>query len=109
MVSTGGQRSPTGGVVACWPGGGVGPLVASVGQQLPVGVSGCLLICFCLQGLPLQWQVDVLPHAAAVCTLPGVYLMSPMLHSLTKNISEDSVIALIVGLYILHLFLYNYG
>lgn len=40
--------------------------------------------------------------------LPGVYLMSPMLHSLTKNISEDSVIAMIVGLCALHLFLYDY-
>lgn len=39
---------------------------------------------------------------------PGVYLMSPMLHSLTRNISEDSVIAMIVGLCITHLFLYDY-
>eukprot|EP00878_Enallax_costatus_P005691 GHUV01005968.1.p1 GENE.GHUV01005968.1~~GHUV01005968.1.p1 ORF type:complete len:398 (+),score=100.30 GHUV01005968.1:2189-3382(+) len=39
----------------------------------------------------------------------GVYLMSPMLHTLTKNISEDSVIAMIVGLCILHLFLHDYN
>lgn len=38
----------------------------------------------------------------------GVYLMSPMLHSLTRNISEDSVIAMIVGLCVTHLFLHDY-
>lgn len=38
----------------------------------------------------------------------GVYLMSPMLHTLTKNVSEDSVIAMIVGLSVLHLFLHDY-
>lgn len=38
----------------------------------------------------------------------GVYLMSPMLHSLTRNVSEDSVIAMIVGLCVTHLFLHDY-
>lgn len=38
----------------------------------------------------------------------GVYLMSPMLHSLTRNVSEDSVIAMIAGLCITHLFLHDY-
>lgn len=40
--------------------------------------------------------------------VPGVYLMSPLLHSLTRNISEDSVIALITGLCIMHLALHDY-
>lgn len=43
------------------------------------------------------------------CTcLPGVYLLSPMLHSLTRNVSEDSVIAMIVGLCVTHLALHDY-
>jgi phosphatidylinositol glycan class C protein len=49
------------------------------------------------------------PLLLLVCLAPaGVYLMSPMLHSLTRNISEDSVIAMIVGLCVLHLFLHDY-
>jgi hypothetical protein len=31
-----------------------------------------------------------------------------MLHSLTRNVSEDSVIAMIAGLCTLHLFLHDY-
>lgn len=38
----------------------------------------------------------------------GVYLLSPLLHSLTRTISEDSVIAMTVGLLILHLYLHDY-
>uniref|UniRef100_A0A383WEY0 Phosphatidylinositol N-acetylglucosaminyltransferase subunit C n=1 Tax=Tetradesmus obliquus TaxID=3088 RepID=A0A383WEY0_TETOB len=39
----------------------------------------------------------------------GVYLLSPMLHSLTRNVSEDSVIAMIVGLCVTHLALHDYN
>lgn len=56
-------------------------------------------------------QVCTASTCCLVCdgfVLPGVYLMSPMLHTLTKNISEDSVIAMIVGLCITHLFLHDY-
>eukprot|EP00879_Flechtneria_rotunda_P013359 GHRR01013949.1.p1 GENE.GHRR01013949.1~~GHRR01013949.1.p1 ORF type:complete len:178 (+),score=53.64 GHRR01013949.1:913-1446(+) len=35
--------------------------------------------------------------------------MSPLLHTLTNNISDDSVIAMIVGLCIIHLFLHDYN
>lgn len=38
----------------------------------------------------------------------GVYLLSPLLHSLTRTISEDSIIAMTVGLLILHLYLHDY-
>ena len=38
----------------------------------------------------------------------GVYLLSPLLHSLTRSISEDSIIAMAVGLLILHLYLHDY-
>jgi predicted phage gp36 major capsid-like protein len=54
--------------------------------------------------------VPLLLHAASarVRACAGVLLMSPLLRSLTRNISEDSVIAMIAGLCILHLFLYDY-
>lgn len=38
----------------------------------------------------------------------GVYLLSPLLHSLTRTISEDSIIAMTAGLLILHLYLHDY-
>eukprot|EP00877_Chromochloris_zofingiensis_P010970 jgi/Chrzof1/6126/Cz17g10210.t1 len=39
----------------------------------------------------------------------GVYLLSPLLHSLTRTISEDSIIAMTTGLLILHLYLHDYN
>lgn len=70
---------------------------------------------------PVQWcKPPCNTHPLAVATRrlldqapswrfpAGVYLMSPMLHSLTRNVSEDSVIAMIVGLCIMHLFLHDY-
>ena len=41
-------------------------------------------------------------------SLPGVLCFSPLLHTLTKTVSEDSVIALTVLLLLLHLFLHDY-
>jgi phosphatidylinositol glycan class C protein len=37
-----------------------------------------------------------------------VYLLSPLLRTLTKTISEDSVIAMTAGLLMLHLYLHDY-
>jgi phosphatidylinositol glycan class C protein len=37
-----------------------------------------------------------------------VYLLSPLLHTLTRTISEDSVIALTVCSLLLHLALHDY-
>lgn len=54
-----------------------------------------LLLAICLSAAVPTWNT-------------GVYLMSPMLHSLTRNVSEDSVIAMIVGLCVTHLFLHDY-
>lgn len=39
----------------------------------------------------------------------GVYLLSPLLRTLTKTVSEDSVIAMTAGLLILHLYLHDYN
>lgn len=38
----------------------------------------------------------------------GVYLLAPLLRTLTKTVSEDSVIAMTAGLLILHLYLHDY-
>ena len=46
---------------------------------------------------------------ARLCApLPGVLCFSPLLHTLTKTVSEDSVIALTVLLLLLHLFRHDY-
>ena len=42
------------------------------------------------------------------CVVSGVYFLSPLLHSLTRTISTDSVVAMTVGLLLLHLFLHDY-
>jgi hypothetical protein len=47
-------------------------------------------------------------HLPARSTPAGVYLLSPLLRTLTKTISEDSVIAMTVGLLIIHLYLHDY-
>ena len=38
----------------------------------------------------------------------GVYCLSPLLHTLAKTVSEDSIIALAVMLNLMHLFLHDY-
>jgi hypothetical protein len=52
--------------------------------------------------------VHSLTAAPVAARRAGVFLMSPLLHSLTRNVSEDSVIAMIVGLCCTHLCLYDY-
>ncbi len=44
----------------------------------------------------------------AVLLTGGVYFLSPLLHTLTRNISSDSVVALAAALLALHLYLYDY-
>ncbi|GBF92993.1 phosphatidylinositol N-acetylglucosaminyltransferase subunit C [Raphidocelis subcapitata] len=39
----------------------------------------------------------------------GVYLLAPMLRTLTKTVSEDSVVAMTAGLLVLHLYLHDYN
>lgn len=48
-----------------------------------------------------------LPHCHMLLDA-GVYLLSPLLRTLTKTVSEDSVIAMTAGLLILHLYLHDY-
>jgi 4-amino-4-deoxy-L-arabinose transferase-like glycosyltransferase len=72
----------------------------------PVGPPSCTCWLAVTTSKQLTGTPAWLSLAATVCA--GVYLMSPMLHSLTRNVSEDSVIAMIVGLCITHLFLHDY-
>jgi hypothetical protein len=70
-----------------------------------------MLCCCCAAAVPRCCRAVLLLcrcRAAAAVPPAGVYLMSPMLHSLTRNVSEDSVIAMIAGLCITHLFLHDY-
>jgi len=48
------------------------------------------------------------PHPHPTPPHPGVYLLAPMLRTLTKTVSEDSVIAMTAGLLIVHLYLHDY-
>nr|GME06028.1 putative phosphatidylinositol N-acetylglucosaminyltransferase subunit C [Ipomoea batatas] len=41
--------------------------------------------------------------------ITGLYMLSPIYHTLTRSISSDSIWALTVSLLIIHLFLHNYS
>jgi hypothetical protein len=57
----------------------------------------------------LQISLPLPPVLSAwIPLLAGVLFLSPLLHSLTRTVSEDSVIALTVLLLMAHLFLHDY-
>lgn len=60
---------------------------------------------------PRHWRRDAITRNAFNCALfvSAVYILSPVLQTLTRSISSDTIWALSIGLLLLHLFFHDYS
>ncbi|CAI9096530.1 OLC1v1032701C1 [Oldenlandia corymbosa var. corymbosa] len=68
--------------------------------------SGFLILIFTAEMLSLDLLLSYLRKISFF--IMGLYLLSPIYHTLTRSISSDSIWALTTSLIILHLFLHDY-
>lgn len=86
--------------------GWISPIPLLVAVIVPVVFAGCY--CLVAGG---QGRDRYAKRAARQITLltAGVYFMSPLLQTLTRSVSSDSIVALVCGLLVMHLYLHDYS